>query len=170
MAAPTMPGPTPSADAAPTANKQTDANELAKRTYINERPAWFGFSFAVPLNSYRDVSYNETLSLLQPKTVQRQNIYAVGNVYVPPLNVNQAQFRYVPHLMFGVPIEGQPLRHLMLGLGIGLNWAEPFAGVVFNRQQVPNDVGTDLHNRTVRKLVYGINIPVGAAVKALAKK
>jgi hypothetical protein len=150
---------------------QTQANDSVKKAYVNEGPQWAGLSIAVPLTTYKDVEYNQTDNTLQAKTVKRENIYAVLNVYLPPVDVGQTRFRYLPHPLFGVPIKGQPLRHLMAGLAIGLNWVEPFAGVVFNRQQRPIAPGsTTLEDHLVRKLVFGVNIPIGAAKAALAKK
>lgn len=149
----------------------TAANATVKKSYVNEKPQWVGLSIAVPLNSYRDVDYNQTNNSLEAKTVKRENVYAVGNLYLPPVDIGQTQFRWLPHLLFGVPIKGQPLRHLMAGAGIGLNWVEPFAGVVFNRQQIPVSAGsTQLQDHLVRKLVVGINIPIATAKAALTKK
>jgi hypothetical protein len=149
----------------------TKANNTIKKNYTNEKPQWVGLSIGVPLNSYRDVDYNESNNSLEAKTVKRENVYAVGNLYLPPVDIGQTQIRYLPHLLFGVPIKGQPLRHLMAGAGIGLNWVEPFVGVVFNRQQIPVAAGsTQLKDHLVRKLVVGINIPVATAKAALGKK
>ena len=149
----------------------TAANDAIKHAYTNEGTQLVGLSIAVPLNSYRDVDYNQTNNTLEATTIKRENIYAVANIYIPKVDIGQTLFRYLPHPLFGVPIKGQPLRHLMAGLAIGLNWAEPFAGIVFDRQQRPIAAGsTTLEDHLVRKLVVGINIPIATAKAALSPK
>jgi hypothetical protein len=61
----------------------------------------------------------------------------------------------------------------MAGLGIGLNWVEPFAAVVFNNTQVHPANASDpaqLNNHLVIKGIFGINLPLSTAAKLLKNK
>lgn len=152
-----------------TGNTQTQANDLDSKAYTNEGKQWVTLSFAVPLNSYRDITYSQSGDLLQPKTVNRQNVYVAANFFVPwPVLGGLATSRYFPHPFFGVPIKGQPLRNTMLGFGIGLKWLEPFAGLVFDDQQIA-DSAAHHHNHLVLKGAFGLNISVDAAKSVLLK-
>jgi hypothetical protein len=143
----------------------TTANDIASRIYTNERPARFGLSFALPLTSYRDLTFDQSNSLLQPKTITRQNVYAAFNVYWPPVDPGFTSFRWVPHPFVAVPIKGQPLRNTMVGVAVGMRWLEPFFGVVFDRQQLVQ--ANQPVDHLVRKGVWGLNISVDSVVKAL---
>jgi hypothetical protein len=151
-------------------SSSTDANQLATHTYNNERPSWIGLSFAVPLTSYKDASYSQTANMVTPKTINRQNVYAAFDFYAPPVIPSLTSFRYLPHLLFGMPIKGQPLRNTMLGLGVGLRWLEPFAGLVFDYQEIPSSTATSTTNRLALKLVWGLNVSVSSVSKALTSK
>jgi hypothetical protein len=60
----------------------------------------------------------------------------------------------------------------MVGVGIGLNWLEPFAGIVFNDTKVhpAGSAPTQLDNHLVIKGIFGINIPLSTAAKLLKSK
>jgi hypothetical protein len=150
--------------------------KISERSYTNEGKYWGGFSFAVPINSYKDISFDENNPSLQPKTVKRENIYAVADLYLPRIDLSSPQKRLIPHALAGMPIKNSPLDHLMVGSGIGFNYVEPFVGVVFNRTKQPKPgiaapvTSNDLETRVVRKLVVGINLPVGTVKKLLSGK
>jgi len=149
-----------------TPNGGTAANALATQAFTNERPAYVGLGVAVPLNSYRDLTYDQSGSTLTPKTVTRQNVYVTANLYLPPSAPGLMAVRWIPHPFFGLPIKGQPLRNMAAGLAFGLKWAEPFAGIVFDDQAQVS--GTTTQNRWVRKGIFGLNISVSALKTALS--
>jgi hypothetical protein len=145
--------------------------EISKGSFVDEGTSPVGLSFAVPLNSYKDLSYEPTGTTIQPQTVQRQNIYLNIDLYYPKADLSDASSRYFPHLIFGIPLKSQPYRHLMLGFAFGLKYISPFAGVVFDRTNVlvpadPNSFTTHVDYR----LIWGVSMSVSAAAKALGAK
>ena len=142
------------------------ANNIASQSYHNEKPAWFGLGVAVPVTSYRDLTY--TNNLLTPTTVTRQNVYVTGNFYLPPTEVGSTTLRWLPHPFVGLPIKGQPLRNSVYGIATGWRWFEPFWGIVLDVQQVPGAAPNTRMNHYIRKGVYGLNISVSALAKALS--
>src|SRR5258708_19114954 len=142
-----------------------EAKTLGKHAFTNERKYNADFSFAFPLNSYRDLDLSGFDNGVQPKKTDRQNIYAVVDFYLPAIDIARPEKSPIPHLLFGVPIKSKPLRNTMLGLGWALPWAEPFIGVVFDIQQIPNAAGTDSEDHTVTKVIFGLNVPVSTAKK-----
>jgi hypothetical protein len=146
----------------------TAANKLATQTYTNEKPSYIGLSVAVPLNSYKDLSYDQSSSTFTPKTVNRQNVYVTVDAYLPASEPGLRAFRWVPHPFFGMPIKGQPLKNMMLGLGFGLKWVEPFAGVVFNEQQRLPTGATTPTNHWALKGAFGLKISVSSLKTALS--
>jgi hypothetical protein len=147
--------------------KGNDQKELGKNLYDNEGRHWWDASFVVPLNSYKQVQYDQTANQLLPKSITKQNVFAAFNLYLPRANTKGTIFRWMPHLLYGLPIQGKVLDRHLVGLGMGLNKVEIYAGVTFNRNEVPAaSTGTGLNDRWVRKLSFGINIPVKSALDA----
>ena len=145
----------------------TTANDLANQTFANEHRAWLGLSAAIPLTSYEDIEYQETNGILEPRTIKRENVYFMVDLYLPPVAPGFTKFRWLPHPIIGLPIKGQPLRHSMAGIGVGLRWAEPFWAAVFNVQDVVDATGKRSGTRTVVRGVWGINISIDAVASAL---
>lgn len=142
------------------------ATPLATQTYTNEGPSWIGLSFAVPLTSYKNINYSQTNGQITDTSINQQNIYAVVDVFLPPVEPAWTTFRYVPHPIFGMPIKKQPLRNMTAGLAMGWHWVEPFGSVVFNVQQ-RKDTSGNLVNHLVFKGAWGINVSVSDVAKAI---
>jgi hypothetical protein len=134
-----------------------DQKEMGRQTFVNEPRYYMNFSVAVPLTSYREVAFDSSNPSIVPNTIERQNIYAVADFYFRAVDLSDTAASWIPHAMFGVPIKSQPLDHLMLGGAIGLRWAEPFVGVVFDRATDPPS----------RHVVFGLNVPVQVIRKLL---
>lgn len=153
--------------------EDADYVQLGTQTYDNEGLSHFGLGFAVPLNSYRDISFEETDTVIRPREVKRENVYAMLGIYIPGADTKNTKLRWLPHPIIGMPIKKQPLRQTMAGLAAGFKWVDVFAGYVFNIQQVQSSssgVATALENRLVRRPVYGITIDVNSAKSAFKKK
>lgn len=151
--------------------------ELSKLTFDNEKKYWYDFSFAFPVNSLKQLSYDTSNNTVTARTVTKQNLFAVADISLP-FDTKKAQYQLIPVLLYGVPITGKPLDRHLLALAIGLNKLQVFAGITFNRTNVPrtlaagqtatpNQLNSDLHDRWVRKLSVGINLPVGTVVNLL---
>jgi hypothetical protein len=100
--------------------------------------------------------------------VTKQGVYFFLDGYLPPVLPSLTAFRWIPHPFFGVPIKGEVLRHTMLGAGVGLHWAEPYAGVVFDTQN--KQVATGLHLSSpgiTYQYVLGVKLSMTAVAKAL---
>ena len=151
----------PGASGANTASKQ-----LSPNTYTNEKPSYIGLSFAVPVKSYKDVTYQSSSGMLAPSSITQQNVYATFDFYLPPAQPSLAAFRWFPHPFAGLPIKGKVLQHTMAGVAFGLPWFEPFAGVVFDRQNASVNGATQ---RTTFKTIFGFKVSVSAVAKALKK-
>jgi hypothetical protein len=145
----------------------TAANNIASQSYHNEKPAWFGLSATVPITSYRDLTLSN--NQVAPQTVNRQNIYISANLYVPPTEIGGTTVRWLPHPLFGLPLKSQPLRNTLYGFGMGWRWLEPFGGVVLDVQKMNGSTPGSSMNHYVWKGVYGLNISISAASKALSK-
>jgi hypothetical protein len=152
-------------------------SSLGKQVFHNENGSWITLGISVPLNSYNQVSFQQSTTtsgpMLQPTTITKQNIYASLGFYYPRVDPLNTRFSWIPHPIIGIPITTDPLRQCMAGLGIGLNWVEPFAAVVFNNTQVHPANASDpaqLNNHLVIKGIFGINLPLSTAAKLLKNK
>jgi hypothetical protein len=133
--------------------------------YRNEAPTWYGLSFAVPVTSYKDVTFDKASSVLTPKTITRQSVYANIDLYFPKVLPGLTQARYIPHLFAGIPIKGKVMKHPMIGVGVGFKYLEPFAGIVYDME---NQASNGSHD-PVFKALFGIKVSVSAVSDALKK-
>jgi hypothetical protein len=156
----------PTGKAAGTAQQNAASSQLASQTYANEKPSYIGLSFAVPVTSYKDVTFQSSTGTFAPSSITQQNVYVTFDAYFPAAQPGLAAFRWVPHPFAGLPIKGKVLQHTMAGLAFGLPWFEPFAGIVFDRQNASVN-GTS--QRTTFKGVFGFKVSVSAVAKALKK-
>jgi hypothetical protein len=159
-------GPTIKGSQSGDSNANTASKQLSANTYTNERPSYVGLSFAVPVKSYKDVTYQSSSGMLAPSSITQQNVYATFDLYLPPALPSLAAFRWFPHPFAGLPIKGKVLQHTMAGVAFGLPWFEPFAGVVFDRQNASVNGATQ---RTTFKTIFGFKVSVSAVAKALKK-
>ena len=142
------------------------ATSIGNQTYTNEGPSWIGLSIAVPLTSYKTLTYSQTDSVITTNTINQQNIYAMVDFYLPPVEPAWTKYRFIPHPIFGMPIKKQPLRNTTAGLAIGLKYLQPFGCVVFNVQQRKTS-GNTLVNHLVFKGAWGITISLTDAAKLI---
>jgi hypothetical protein len=145
-------------------------NQLSSKTYTNEKPAWVGLGFAVPVKGYKDVTYSQSSSTLTPQTVTRQTVALTFDLFVPPSEPGLTTFRYIPHLLFGLPIKGKVLQHTFLGAGIGLHWLSPYAAVVFNTNSGAITGTNPKPGHLVLKGAFGLEISVSSAAGLLKGK
>jgi len=148
------------------AGQNTASNQLATQTYANEKPSYIGLSFAVPVTSYKDVTYQSSSGTLAPSSITQQNVYVTFDAYFPAAQPGLAAFRWVPHPFAGLPIKGKVLQHTMAGVAFGLPWFEPFAGIVFDRQ---NSSLNGESQKTTFKGIFGFKVSVSAVAKAIKK-
>jgi hypothetical protein len=157
--------PTQGNTASPTA-QDTASKQLSPNTYTNQKPSYVGLSFAVPVKSYKDITYNSSGGTLAPKSITQQNVYVNFDFYYPKAQPGLMAFRWIPHPFVGLPIKGKVLQHTMAGLAFGLPWFEPFGGIVFDRE---HGSVNGVSQRTTFQGVFGFKVSVSAVAKALKK-
>jgi hypothetical protein len=153
-----------------TSNAATPVNvvnaDTYSNTYTNEKPGYFGLSFAVPVSKYKDVTYQSSNGTFVPASVTKQNVYATFDLYVPAAVPGLMNFRWIPHPFVGLQLQGKVFRDPMAGIAFGLPWAELYAGAVFDTE---NQSSPTSGHKLVIKGSFGVKISVTAAVKALGK-
>jgi hypothetical protein len=147
------------------------------QTYVDEGYARWDVSAAIPIVGIKDVQYSQTGATVQPKTVTRANAYALAHFYPVPVDLKGGVQPWYPSLVAGVPISGAPLDKPFVGMAMGMKKPLPlqvnfFAGAVFNKvfTEASTTNAALLNSHRVTKLLYGIDIPVGTLVKAIAGK
>lgn len=148
----------------------TTTGQLSSKTYSNEKPSYFELGFAIPVTSYKEVTYSTTSSTVTPNTATKQTAVLVGNLYLPPAQPGLTTFRYIPHLLYGLPIKGKVLQHTMLGAGIGLDWLSPYAGIIFDTNYGATTGANAKSGHLVLKGTFGIEISVSSAASLLKGK
>lgn len=148
--------------AAPAANPAKGS--LAANTFTNQSPSYLGLSIGVPVNSYKDVTYQSQGSTLVPTSTTKQNAYADLDGYFPAALPGLMAFRYIPHPFVGLPLAGKVFLHPMVGVAVGLPWFETYAGAVFDRE---NGQVNGSSTKTTVKWSFGIKISVSAAATAI---
>jgi hypothetical protein len=147
--------------------QDTAAAQLSPNTYTNEKPSYIGLSFAIPVTSYKDITFQSSSGTLVPKSITQQNVYVNFDFYYPAAQPGLAALRWIPHPFVGLPIKGKVLQHTMAGVAFGLPWCEPFAGLVFDVQNASVD---NVKQKTTLKGVFGFKVSVSLVAKALMKK
>ena len=144
--------------------------ELSKQTYDNEGKYRYDFSFALPLNSYKDLTYEKKDNVVTAKEIKKESLFATVNVSPFAFDTKRAQVQLLPRFLYGMPITGKPLQHHLLAAAIGLNRAQVFVGVLFNRTETPS--GNELPKTATweRTLSFGLNLPVQSVVAVLKPK
>ena len=155
-------------------DKDKAQKQLTKQTFDNEGLYWYDFSFALPLKSYQDLSYDNSNGTVSAKKVNKSDLFLVANIGLP-FDTKSAEFDIIPRLLYGLPISGQPLKHHLLALAIGLNKVQLYGGYVFNQDPAKPAVATgsvtDATTSTwSHSFTWGLNVPVSAIAAALKPK
>jgi hypothetical protein len=137
--------------------------ELEKQTFDNEGKHYWDVSFALPLKTYKDIEYKSDTGSIQARKIERQNVFGTFNLYIPHVDTKSTNFRFIPHLMYGLPIQGKVLHRHLLAAGMGLNKVEAFAGITFDKRESDTEA---IPSKWVRKFSFGINVPVRTALDA----
>jgi hypothetical protein len=116
------------------------------------------------------------------------NVYAFGDVN--PFFLWRPKNWYYPHAVGGLPVTGQPLHRMFVGISEPIPFAEKyttfpvylFGGSIFLREKQPTnlsvvgtmvDAGTfqsSLKVHWVRKPMFGIEVPVGQLLGRIKPK
>jgi hypothetical protein len=154
---------------------------LSKHTYDNERKYNIDFSFAVPLETYNELTLVSESGAVTAKKVEKTDLFAVVNLSLWPYDTKKAQAQILPVILYGMPITGNPLKHQLLAFGFGLNKAQVFVGWQWDRIEAVSAESADgVTTGTIgspvagkkwnSRVVWGLNLPVRTVVDLLAPK
>ena len=136
-------------------------------TYDDEGFASWDISASVPFTGLSSVQYSSTNGTLVPKTVTRVNSYGMAHWYPYPVDL-KGDYPWFPSFVGGLALAGQPLDKPFAGISLGTRKPLPirvnvFAGAVFNKVFTPaTPPSTQLQSHRVTKLMFGIDLPIGA--------
>jgi len=147
-------------------------------TFDNEGKYLVDFSVGVPISKISQLQYTDTNGTITAAKVDKRDIYGFFNLYFKPIDIKGSGFSKLPHLVTGVAIATNPLKKGFVGLGFGPAITNFYFGATINTDRAPAGLacGTtptaaqnqgSLPNRTCFQFGYGLNIGVGAVVKAL---
>lgn len=141
--------------------------KLTPNTYVNQPPSYLGLSVAMPITSYKDITYVPSTGTLGPTSVTRQNVYATLDFYYPPAVPDQEwlTLRWIPHPFIGLPLAGKVFEHSMAGIALGFGWVEAYAGEIYDTE----NLGPAGHESHTWERSYGIKFSVTTLAQLLKK-
>jgi hypothetical protein len=147
--------------------------QIGTQTYDDEGRYWYDFSLAIPVTTFKNLSYDSTGNMITAHTIQKTNLFAVVDVGLPR-DTKQTNLLVIPTLMYGIPITSQPLQHHLFAASMGIKYVTFFVGVRLDEKNFYHDfsqplVGSNVFQVWRTHLTYGINFSVATVVKALSK-
>jgi len=150
------------------------------KKYDNEGLYWWDVSVGVPIRRIKELQFDTTNNTVTSKEVDKQNIFALFNLYLPPKDIKGTGFSWIPHFVGGVAIAKQPLKKFMLGAGFGPHFANLYVGALFTEEKkpatltegstaTPGQLNADIRKRFKPQFTFGINIPVRAVLATMDK-
>lgn len=147
--------------------------------FDNEGRYWWDVSVGVPMRRISEFEFQTTGNTLAPKEVNKQNIFALLNLYPIPADIKGTTYSWIPHFVGGVAIAKQPQNKILIGAGFGPRFANFYLGSLFVKQAVTDasDQGGTPPPATVNpkfkykpQFTFGLNLPVRGIVEALKPK
>jgi hypothetical protein len=160
-------------------NDKNEDVQRSKQQFDNEGRYWWDVSFALPLKSREDLTIDVDAGQVAAKKVEKTDLFAMINLGWPR-DTKKLQWQLVPSFVYGMPITGQPLKHHLVGLSLGLNYVQVIVGRRFDQitevsttEQGGTPVGVESPpaqgEKWKRDWVWALNIPVGTVVKLFTK-
>jgi hypothetical protein len=154
---------------------------LTAKTFDNEGKYHIDFSVAVPITKISDLSYVQSSNTVTAASISKQNIFALFDYYIRPVDIKNTILPKFPYLLTGVAIGSQPLKKALFGVGWGPIYANFYAAMLLNTERAPTTwkcgdnlpsttAGASLTNRSCPEFNFGLNIAVGAVTDALKSK
>jgi hypothetical protein len=143
--------------------------------FDNEGRYWWDVSVGVPMRRISQFEFQTTDNTLAPKEVNKQNIFALLNLYPIPADIKGTTYSWIPHFIGGVAIAKQPQNKIMIGAGFGPRFANFYLGSLFVKQAITDasDQGGATVNPKTRykpQFTFGLNLPVRGIIEALKPK
>lgn len=129
--------------------------------FDNEGNYRYDFSVGVPIKATQEVRFDGTTAT--PMKVDKQNIFALFNVFPVPVDIKNGGLRRVPHLVVGAAISEKPQHKLLFAAGWGPAFANFYAGAFVVKQ--PGNQTTESKWET--QFAFGLNLTVRGTKKAL---
>ncbi len=145
------------------------------RVLDNEGKHHWDVSVGVPVNKLSLLDYSQDTNQYLPKTINKQSVYGLFNLYLPAVDLKSTKLQYWPHVVAGLGLTGRPGESFFVGGAWGIPELQFFVGSGFADHNVLKPgasatTGTNFEQRYASRLTFGINIPVMAAVKKLQSK
>jgi hypothetical protein len=144
------------------------------KTYDDEGFSRWDAAVAVPLMGVKETDYVSSGKVFS-KTSSKAYAYGMFHFYLHRVDL-KSDYPWIPSLVGGLPLSGQPLNKPFAGGAFGIKKPfpfriNPFVGVVFNKVFVPStltvgqkasatQLNADLKSQRQYKLLVGIDIPV----------
>jgi hypothetical protein len=170
----------------PTATVVTPADAAATAlgdpvTFDDEGPYHWDVSVGVPIHKISELDFSSSGSTVTAKKVDKQNLFALFDYYFVPVDFKRQTFSGIPFLVAGVAITSKPFDRPLLGIGWGTKLASIYVGVVFDKQQSPQTLGTgsqatpgqlsaDLKSHRKGQFAFGLHLSAKAVSDLLKKK
>lgn len=169
-------------------SKTTDGPALNRTVHALDRSP-VGFGMGMNLYRVRETQITDDKGTVNSSDANRVNVYAFADLYWPVSLYRPSNWFY-PHVLAGVPINGQPLHRPFVGLSQPIPGLEKwlgfsisgFGGVVFLREKQPPDLSvvgqsldpakfeSSLQVHWIRKSMFGIELPVGQLIGKFKSK
>lgn len=151
------------------------------RKFDNEGLYWWDVSVGVPIRKISQLTFESTANTVTAKEVEKQNIFALLNLYPFKRDLKNEVFSWRPHFVGGVQIAKQPQNKILVGGGFGPYFANFYLGALFVKQEetqtlqegdpaTPAQVGADVRKRYKAQFAFGLNFPVRGIIEAFKKK
>lgn len=151
------------------------------KTFDNEGLYWWDFSVGVPIRRISQLEFQNTGNTVTAKEVNKQNIFALLNLYPYPVDVKRQAFTWIPHFIGGVAVAKQPQNQILLGAGFGPRFANFYLGGLLVKEQQTStlkegDTATDealaadVRRRYKAKFTFGLNLPVRGVIESFKSK
>jgi hypothetical protein len=145
-----------------------DTTELGTHAFDNEGLYNFDFSIGVPLKSYKDLKEDAATQTLQPKAITRDNLLALVNIYLRPVDTKNARALRINPVV-GVAVAKRPLDTLVAGASIGLVQVQFLAAYKWVKPELKAGEELDTQPKRIGSWTFGVNIPVKTVVAQLKK-
>ena len=113
-----------------TLQHQSDCSDQQTKI-LDEGPARWDFSFIVPVNGYKDVTFqsgssstsssSSTPNIITAKSITRENAYGVADLFLVPEDLVDRPYIGIPHVVLGLPFAGKVFNKPYFAVGETIN-------------------------------------------------
>lgn len=146
----------------------SETTDLGTHAFDNEGLYNFDFSIGVPLKSYKDLEEDAVSHTLQPKAVTRDNLLALINIYLKPVDTKDTRALRINPVV-GVAVAKRPLDTLVAGVSIGLVQVQFLAAFKWVKPELEEGAELDTRPKRIGSWTFGVNVPVRTVVAQLKK-